>query len=116
MSCLESGSPVSYTQTNKKTTVTLNNAITGLPVTNTSGLPINVTMRYVVNSCQFYGPIYDDVVIPIPNGSDHGDYNYASITYINCGTSTCTTVTKDIHCGLSTGDINTEFDSTITVC
>jgi len=115
MFCVESGSPVSYTESNKITTVTLTNATTGTPVTNATGSPINVTIRYEVNSCAFYGPVYDDVVIPIPNGANHGTYAYHSLTYTNCGTATCTTVTKALHCGVSTDYISAIIDS-ITIC
>lgn len=115
--CVESGVSVNYTVDNDTTTVTLVNATTGVPVTNASGSPINVVIRYQVDSCQFYGPVYDDVTIEIPNGSNHGDYDYQPISYINCGTLLCTQVLKEVSCGVSTGYMHAEFDTaTITVC
>jgi len=117
VSCVESGSPVTYTQTNKITTVTLTNASTGLPVTNGTGSPITVKVKYVINSCAFYGPVYDTVSIIIANGSNNGTFTYASNTYTNCGTALCTAVTRAISCGVSTGYINAEFDTTtISLC
>lgn len=115
--CLEGGVNNEYTETNRKITVTLTNAISGMAVTNGTGSPINVTIRYQVNSCQFYGPVYDDVVIPIPNGANHADYTYHATTYINCGTALCTPITKTLHCGVSTGYASAEFNSTtIDIC
>jgi len=111
--CVESGVPVSYTVNNTKTTVTLANASTGLPVTNTTGSTINVIVKYLVTSCAFFGPVYDQVTIGIPNGADHGDYIYEAQTYTNCGTALCTTVSKNLDCGVSTGLINAEFDDTM---
>lgn len=115
--CVESGSPVTYTETNKTTTVTLTNASTGTPVTNGTGSPIVVTLRYLVSSCAFYGPVYDNVSISIANGSNNGTYTYHSNTYTNCGTALCTAVTKAISCGVTTGYINAQFDTTtIALC
>ena len=115
--CVESGSPVTYTQTNKTTTVTLTNAITGSPVTNGTGSTMIIKLKYVVNSCAFYGPVYDEVSIAILNGFNNGTFTYPSNTYTNCGTALCTAVTKALSCGVSTGYINSEFDTTtISVC
>ena len=111
--CVESGVPVPYTVNNTKTTVTLANAITGMPVTNGTGSTINVIVKYLVTSCAFFGPVYDEVTIGIPNGADHGDYIYEAQTYTNCGTALCTTVSKNLDCGVSTGLINAEFDDTM---
>ena len=115
--CVESGSPVSYTTSKMITTVQLINATSGMPVTNTTGSPISVVLKYVVTSCQFYGPVYDAVTIDIPNGSSSAVYHYDNLTYINCGTALCSPVDKALVCGISTGNLNTEFDTTtITVC
>jgi len=115
--CVESGSPVTYTVTNKITTVTLTNAITGIPVTNSTGSPMNIIIRYLVNSCAFFGPVYDNVIIPIPNGSNNGTYTYHANTYINCDTALCTPVTKTIECGVTTNYTYSQFDTTtIPVC
>ena len=115
--CVEGGIPVEMEVLNHTTTVTLTNAITGIPVTNGTGLPMNVVIRYVANSCSFYGPVYDNVTIAIPDGSSSADYTYSILTYNNCGTALCTEVTKVISCGVSTGYISSEFDTTtITVC
>jgi hypothetical protein len=115
--CVESGSPVNYTETNKRTTVTLTNATSGVVVTNATGSPMNIVVRYLVNSCAFSGPVYDNVTIPIANGSNNGVYDYHSNTYTNCGTPLCSAVTKAISCGVTTNYTYSEFDTTtITVC
>jgi hypothetical protein len=61
--------------------------------------------------------MYESVEIIIPNGSNHADYTYDNLSYVNCGTASCTSITRTILCGISTGNLNTEFDTaTITVC
>ena len=115
--CVEGILPVELETTNNITTVTLTNAVTGAPVTNDDSQPINVKIRYIITSCSFYGPVYDDVIIPILNGNTSAQHAYSAVTYNNCGTATCTEVTKTLSCGVSTGQINSEFDTaTITVC
>lgn len=114
MSCLESGLPTLYTQENKTTTVELQNFITGAPVT--AGADIDVVIRYEVNGCDTFGPTFDDVTITILSGNSSATYSFASQYYINCGTLTCTPKTKDFSCGVSIDDVNTQFDTSVTVC
>lgn len=115
--CSESGSPVSYTVNNAAITVSLVNASTGLPVTNTYGTSIDVILRFEITSCSFYGTSYMDVTIPILPGDSSAVYVYPSVTYNNCGTALCATVNTSLSCGVSISDMNTEFDTgTITVC
>jgi hypothetical protein len=115
--CLESGLPVNYTVENKTTIATLTNAITGIPVINSTGSDIDVILKYEITSCAFFGPVYDEVTISIPNGASSADYIYEAVTYTNCGTALCTAVNKNLECGISTGLINAEFDSsTISIC
>jgi hypothetical protein len=78
-------------------------------------VPINVTLRYAITSCSFYGTAYIDVVIPILPGASSGDYLYEDQTYNNCGTALCTVVTTTLDCGVSINDMNTIFTG-ITVC
>ncbi len=116
--CIESGLPVAYTTQNITTDVELVNATTGLPVTNTYTYNIEVTLRYAVLSCSFYGTAYIDVVIPITPGNSIGTYTYESETYNNCGTALCTVVNTTLDCGVSINDMNTEFNplSSFPVC
>jgi hypothetical protein len=114
MDCLESGSPVSYTQENKTTTIELQNFITGLPVT--AGVDLDVVLSYEINGCDAYGPTYDHVTLTILSGNSTATYSFASQYYINCGTLTCTPKTKDFSCGLSIDDPNTQFDTSVPVC
>lgn len=113
--CIESGVPVSYTQENKRTTVELVNAISGLPVT-VGAADIDVVVRYAIDGCDAFGTVYDDVTITIPIGSSSATYDFASEYYINCGTTLCTPKTKTISCGVSISDVNTEFETGFPVC
>ena len=116
--CIESGLPVSYATQNVTTSVDLINASTGLPIINSGLSNIEVTLRYSVLSCSFFGTAHVDVVIPITPGNSTGTYTYESDTYNNCGTALCTQVLTAINCGVSINDLNTEFNplSAFPVC
>lgn len=113
--CVESALPVAYTAKNKKTTVELTNAISGLPVTNGYAYNIEVVLRYAVTSCSVYGTAYVDVTIPILPGASFAEYVYETKTYNNCGTATCTEVNTVLDCGVSINDMFTEFTG-ISIC
>jgi hypothetical protein len=113
--CLESGVAVTYVQENKRTTVELVNAISGLPVT-VGAADIDVVVRYAIDGCDAFGTVYDDVTITISIGSSSATYDFASKYYINCGTLLCTPKTKTISCGVSIDDPNTEFETAFPVC
>jgi len=110
--CEESALPVAYTAINRKTEVALINAITGLPVINGGVSNIEVTLRYAVTSCSFYGTAYIDVIIPIAPGNSDETYFYQTETYNNCGTALCTVVNTVLDCQVSVNDMNTEFNPT----
>jgi hypothetical protein len=116
--CNESSLPVAYTEKNNKTSVELVNVISGLPVTNTYAYNIEVTIRYAVTSCSFFGTAYIDVIIPITPGNSSADYTYDTETYNNCGTALCTPVYTVLDCQVSINDMNTEFNpaNAFSVC
>lgn len=116
--CTESSLPVSYTTQNIKVDVDLTNAITGLPAINGGVSNIEVTLRYAVLSCSFFGTAYIDVIVPIAPGNSTGSYTWESETYNNCGTALCTQVFTTLDCGVSINDMNTEFNplSSFPVC
>jgi hypothetical protein len=115
--CNESGSPVTYTAKNKVTTVELQNFSTGLPVINGYAYSIDVTLRYAITSCSYFGTAYIDVVVPILPGNSSADYTYETETWVNCGTALCTAEFTVISCGVSIDDANTVFDTaSITLC
>jgi len=115
--CLESGIPVTYAVVNKTTTVTLINVISGLPVINAYAYNIDVILRYEITSCYTFTPSYEDVTFSILPGASSASVSYEAESYVNCDTAFCTTLNKDISCGVSISDMNTEFDGiTITIC
>lgn len=98
----------------KRTTITLINPATGLPIVNNSS-NINVTLRYsVTGNC--VAAATENVTLTILSGQSTGTYTYISRRYVKCGTNPCTEEFKNFLCGVSTGNAAIAFHPSVTNC
>ncbi len=111
--CTDDDGTTTYDVYHRKTTVSLVDSV-GSPITNGSGAPIMVVLRYTVDSCGITGAS-DDVVFTIPIGSGDATYDYIAQTIVNCGDG-CTPIVRVLTCGVYISDVQTEFGTGITQC
>jgi len=97
---------------------TLYSKSTLLPVTNNSGVALNIIARFKIESCEYGDPVYEDVTFTIPNGaSTSPEYIYINSKLTNCDTGLCGAYTKDLDCGVYISSHFVEFDSSkLPVC
>jgi hypothetical protein len=97
---------------------TLYSKSTLLPVTNNSGVALNIIARFKIESCEYGDPVYEDVTFTIPNGANaSAEYIYINSKLTNCDTGLCGAYTKDLDCGVYISSHFVEFESSkLAVC
>ena len=111
------GSPVTYDAIPKTLTLELYNITSGLPVVNTSGIDLDVVVKFQLTGCSIAELAYENVTISIPDGNSSQTYSYIAYQKVNCYDETCGDYNKDLLCGVSISDASVEFNAgTIPAC